>query len=237
MLPKSLTAVRQAGVKSQLCIAAMILERIVGRDVSKPISSKRFHDIHYLRQMLFCVFSALHQAQKKLAFHHADLRLPNIMEVIPDAHTIAASTTDPPRAGTIQEAAQFEAEHIPVASGLTGNLSLATPSDDRMQPLAGTQSGVGLMGSHGDGLPSVNTYSSDLAGLQTEASRAAHFKVTHMLDMQAHSSQLLPCFAQTRCTQVSACHHLPLTEALHQACPPPSSSAPLMLDSSTTQQT
>jgi len=78
MLPKSLTAVRQAGVKSQLCIAAMILERIVGRDVSKPISSKRFHDIHYLRQMLFCVFSALHQAQKKLAFHHADLRLPNI---------------------------------------------------------------------------------------------------------------------------------------------------------------
>ncbi|KAL0030818.1 hypothetical protein WJX77_007974 [Trebouxia sp. C0004] len=156
---------------------AMILERIVGRDVSKPISSKKFHDIHYLRQMLFCVFSGLHQAQKKLAFHHADLRLPNIMEVVPDAHTIAASTTDPPRAGNIQEAAQFEAEHIPTASGLTGNLSSATPSDARMRPLTGTQSGVGLMGSHGDGHSSIKTYSSDLAGLQTAASRAAHFKM------------------------------------------------------------
>ncbi len=192
LLPKSVTAVRQAGVESHLCIAAMILERIVGRDVSKPISSKQFHDIHYLRQMLFCVFSALHQAQKKLAFHHADLRLPNIMEVVPDAHTIAASTTDPPRAGTIQEAAHFEAEHIPTTSGRTGNLSSATPIEARMQPLAGTQSGVGPMGTHGDGHPSIKTYSSDLAGLQTEASRAAHFKVSNMLDTQTHSSQLLP---------------------------------------------
>ncbi|DBA71037.1 TPA: hypothetical protein ACH3X2_011464 [Trebouxia sp. C0005] len=156
---------------------AMILERIVGRDVSKPISRKQFHDVHYLRQMLFCVFSALHQAQKKLAFHHADLRLPNIMEVVPDAYTIAASTADPPSAGTIQEAAQFEAEHIPTASGLTGNLSLATPIDASMQPIAGTQSGVGLMDSHNDGHPSIKAYSSDLAGLQTEASRAAHFKM------------------------------------------------------------
>ena len=188
MLPKSITATGQAGVESHLCIAAMILERIVGRDVSKPISSKQFHDIHYLRQMLFCVFSALHQAQKKLAFHHADLRLPNIMEVVPDAHTIAASTADPPRAGTIQEAAHFEAEHIPTTTGLTGNLSSATPIEARMQPLAD----VGLMGSHGDGQPSIKTYSSDLAGLQTEASRAAHFKVSNMLDMQSRSSQLLP---------------------------------------------
>ena len=185
VLPKSITAVGQAGVESHLCIAAMILERIVGRDVSKPISSKQFHDIHYLRQMLFCVFSALHQAQKKLAFHHADLRLPNIMEVVPDAHTIAASTADPPRAGTIQEAAHFEAEHVPTMSGLTGHLSSATPIEARMQPLAG----AGLMGSHGDGQPSIK---SDLAGLQTEASRAAHFKVSNMLDMQSHSSQLLP---------------------------------------------
>ena len=196
MLPNTAIAVKQAGVESQLCIAAMILERIVGRDVSKPISSKQFHDIHYLRQMLFCVFSALHQAQKKLAFHHADLRLPNIMEVVPDAHTVAASTTDPPRAGTIQEAAQFESEHIPTTSGLTGNLSSATPIHARMQPLAGTQSGVGLMGSHGDGQPSIKTYSSDLAGLQTEASRAAHFKVSNMLGMQTNAPQLLPCHAQ-----------------------------------------
>ena len=191
MLPKSMTSFRPADAELQLCIAAMILERIVGRDVSKPISSKQFHDIHYLRQMLFCVFSALHQAQKKLAFHHADLRLPNIMEVVPDAHTVAASTTDPPRAGTIQEAAQFESEHIPTTSGLTGNLSSATPIDASMQPLAGTQSGVGLMGSHGAGHPSITTYSSDLAGLQTEASRAAHFKVSNMLGMPMHPSSCL----------------------------------------------
>lgn len=221
MLPKSLTTVRQAGVESRLCIAAMILERIVGRDVSKPISSKQFHDVHYLRQMLFCVFSALHQAQKKLAFHHADLRLPNIMEVVPDAHTIAASTADPPRAGTIQEAAQFEAEHIPTTSGLTGNLSSGTPIDARMQPLPGTQSGAGLMGSHGhgEGQPSIKTYSSDLAGLQTEASRAAHFKVSNMLGMQTNASQLLPFHAQLQCAQGTACRCRTLTEALHLTCP------------------
>lgn len=114
------------------------------------------------------------------------------MEVVPDAYTIAASTADPPSAGTIQEAAQFEAEHIPTASGLTGNLSLATPIDASMQPIAGTQSGVGLMDSHNDGHPSIKAYSSDLAGLQTEASRAAHFKVSNMLDMQTHVPQLLP---------------------------------------------
>ncbi len=159
----------------------MILERIVGRDVSKPISSKAFHDVHYLRQMLFCVFSALSQAQRKLAFHHADLRLPNIMEVVPDAHTITASTNDAPSNGTVQEAAQFDAEHLSGQSKQGTDLGLATPSDARMQPLTGAQSGTaGLIGSamhRSDSNPAGKAYSRDLAGFETEQSRAAHFKV------------------------------------------------------------
>lgn len=67
----------------------MILERIVGRDVTNPIGAKGFHDVHYLRQMLFCVFKSLHQAQRKLAFHHADLRLANIMELMPAKDTMS----------------------------------------------------------------------------------------------------------------------------------------------------
>ena len=55
----------------------------MGRDVTNPIGAKGFHDVHYLRQMLFCVFKSLHHAQRKLAFHHADLRLANIMELMP----------------------------------------------------------------------------------------------------------------------------------------------------------
>lgn len=59
----------------------MILERIIGRDVAKPISSLDFNNAHHLEQMLYCVSKALHKAQRKLAFHHAYLQLQNIMEL------------------------------------------------------------------------------------------------------------------------------------------------------------
>lgn len=89
----------------------MILERIVGRDITKPIGKTQFHDVHYLRQMLFCTFKSLHQAQRKLAFHHADLRLANIMELLPEPERSIHSKqsgltrTTTPKSGRMQDAA------------------------------------------------------------------------------------------------------------------------------------
>ena len=105
----------------------MILERIVGRDITKPIAKTDFHDVHYLRQMLFCTFKSLHQAQRKLAFHHADLRLANIMELLPETdrshgHTDAPTNTPPSRSGKLQDASVQDMHY---ASGVL------PPSDTR----------------------------------------------------------------------------------------------------------
>ena len=91
-------------------LVAMILERIVGRDITKPISNTEFHDVHYLRQMLYCTFKSLHKAQRKLAFHHADLRLANIMELMPETershgNTGALHGATTAKSGKLQDAA------------------------------------------------------------------------------------------------------------------------------------
>ena len=72
--------------------AGFVLERIHGRNSDKRIGLPSFHDITYVRQLLFSTFKSLHMAQRQLAFHHADLRLANIMEVDP-------SITPPSTAG------------------------------------------------------------------------------------------------------------------------------------------
>ena len=110
------------------CSAAIILERIVGHDVTKAVSEAAFCDVHYLQQMLHSVFTALHQAQRKLAFHHADLRLANIMEALPSAfEDNAPCSSMTPRAGTIQAAALFDSQHV---SGVLQHLpsNVDTPS-------------------------------------------------------------------------------------------------------------
>lgn len=61
--------------------AGFVLERIHGANSDKHVGNPAFHDITYIRQLLFSVFKSLHAAQRQLAFHHADLRLANIMEV------------------------------------------------------------------------------------------------------------------------------------------------------------
>ena len=98
------------------CAAAMILERIVGRDITKPIGKHEFHDVHYLRQMLYCTFKSLHQAQRKLAFHHADLRLANIMELLPETEQSHGGTppSNPttPRSGKVQDASQHDTHYV-----------------------------------------------------------------------------------------------------------------------------
>lgn len=106
----------------------------MGHDVTKPVSKPAFCDVHYLRQMLFCVFTALHRAQRKLAFHHADLRLANIMEALPTAFSDKPPDSSlTPRIGTIQAAAMFDSQHV---SGVLQHLpsSLDTPRSTDNSP-------------------------------------------------------------------------------------------------------
>jgi hypothetical protein len=61
----------------------MILEKLNGWEVYKRVDTPTFHNIHYVREMLFQVFQALDRAQQKLGFDHADLGMRNIMEHYP----------------------------------------------------------------------------------------------------------------------------------------------------------
>lgn len=57
------------------------MERLDGITVAKRVSDEAFHDVHYLRRMLFLTFSALNYAQRTLGLHHSDLRMANVMEI------------------------------------------------------------------------------------------------------------------------------------------------------------
>ncbi|KAK9843419.1 hypothetical protein WJX81_001420 [Elliptochloris bilobata] len=59
----------------------MLLERLDGRSPAKVVGAKDFHDIGYLRDLLFNIFTALDVGQRRMGFHHADLRIDNVMEV------------------------------------------------------------------------------------------------------------------------------------------------------------
>ena len=86
LLPVVMHATQKANMNPPclcLMLAGFILERIHGRNSDKRIGQPSFHDITYVRQLLFSTFKSLHMAQRQLAFHHADLRLANIMEVDP----------------------------------------------------------------------------------------------------------------------------------------------------------
>ena len=85
--------------------AGFILERIHGANSDKCVGNPAFHDITYIRQLLFSVFKSLHAAQRQLAFHHADLRLANIMEVtdpISSTTAFASRTTSSSNSSTSQ---------------------------------------------------------------------------------------------------------------------------------------
>ncbi|GAB4817323.1 hypothetical protein N2152v2_004369 [Parachlorella kessleri] len=68
--------------------SGMILEKINGWESFKRLEADSFHNIHYVREMLFqaslgVAFSALDRAQRRMGFHHADLGLRNVMEHYP----------------------------------------------------------------------------------------------------------------------------------------------------------
>lgn len=62
----------------------MMMEKIQGWSVASRITDPSFHNIHYIREMLYQVFSALDRAQRYLGFNHADLGLNNVMEHYPE---------------------------------------------------------------------------------------------------------------------------------------------------------
>ena len=127
------------------CFAGFILERIHGHNSDKRIGKPTFHDITYVRQLLFSTFKALHAAQRQLAFHHADLRLANIMEVSPSVSAAPVNSrrmTNPMssnnigvQAGTFHHAKTDSAQDtaMPSTADLTSNPS-AIPSVSHQQP-------------------------------------------------------------------------------------------------------
>ncbi|EFN56123.1 expressed protein [Chlorella variabilis] len=72
-----------AGKNGQEHFSGMLMEELHGFEVYKRIDVPEFHNIHYVREMLFQSFSALDRAQRKVGFHHADLGMRNIMEHYP----------------------------------------------------------------------------------------------------------------------------------------------------------
>ena len=78
-----LVMIDDGGRDKRASFSGMIMERLTGWTINKRIMDPAFHNIHYVREMLFQVFSALDRAQRAVGFHHADLGLRNVMECYP----------------------------------------------------------------------------------------------------------------------------------------------------------
>ncbi|PSC76125.1 kinase-like superfamily [Micractinium conductrix] len=63
--------------------AGMVMGELRGWEIYKRIETPHFHNISYIKTMLYQVFSALDRAQRALGFHHADLGMRNILEHYP----------------------------------------------------------------------------------------------------------------------------------------------------------
>lgn len=165
-----------------LSAVGFILERIHGRNSDKRIGQPTFHDITYVRQLLFSTFKSLHMAQRQLAFHHADLRLANIMEVDP-------STTPPSSAAASRRTTNSSNSS---SATPTHNTPLQTPvhhaksdsAQDAAMPSV-TQSPFGTeLSSHPSTIPStvpdVNNTEPQLSNhwsLEDQAQIVHHFKI------------------------------------------------------------
>ena len=67
----------------QVIFRGLMMEKIQGYSVAARVTDPTFHNIHYIREMLYQVFSALDTAQRLTGFCHADLGLNNVMEHYP----------------------------------------------------------------------------------------------------------------------------------------------------------
>lgn len=72
--------------KGTATFQGLSMERMNGWPISKRVMDPSFHNIHYVREMLFQVLSALDRAQRALGFNHADMGLGNVMEHYPEVY-------------------------------------------------------------------------------------------------------------------------------------------------------
>ncbi|KAK9861793.1 hypothetical protein WJX84_005472 [Apatococcus fuscideae] len=73
-----------AGIEKDGKFLGMMLERINGDGVNKRIQPRGVVlDVHYIREALFAIFTALDVGQRSYGFHHMDLRMDNVMEQLP----------------------------------------------------------------------------------------------------------------------------------------------------------
>jgi hypothetical protein len=79
-LPGFMAVGRALRSKDDNAMLAFELEKLHGTTVDKVIKDWSFNDINYIGDMLYEVFLTLDVAQRKLGFHHSDLRVANIME-------------------------------------------------------------------------------------------------------------------------------------------------------------
>ncbi|KAL4857795.1 NEDD8-activating enzyme E1 catalytic subunit [Chlorella vulgaris] len=143
----------EGGEGGKAAFSGMIMEKLNGWEVYKRVDTPEFHNIHYVREMLFQVFSALDRAQRKLGFHHADLGMRNVMEHYPRlweevqdsqaAKSRAAETgaaTSDTGAGRGAEAYEVAPGALPgeAARQATGNPAAAV-----VEPAAGKAAGPG----------------------------------------------------------------------------------------------
>ena len=63
----------------QVVFRGLMMEKINGFSVAARVTDPCFANIHYIREMLYQVFSALDTAQRRTGFCHADLGLNNVM--------------------------------------------------------------------------------------------------------------------------------------------------------------
>ncbi|KDD73951.1 hypothetical protein H632_c1704p1, partial [Helicosporidium sp. ATCC 50920] len=93
--------------KKSARFTGMIMEKMQGWDVHSRITDPTFHNIHYIREMLFQSFTSLDRAQRALGFHHADLGMRNIMEHYPQLYAEEEARVAE-SAASIAEAARAE---------------------------------------------------------------------------------------------------------------------------------
>ncbi|KAL6777875.1 hypothetical protein ACKKBG_A16025 [Auxenochlorella protothecoides x Auxenochlorella symbiontica] len=123
----------------RVTFTGMTMEKLQGWEVHKRLLEPDFHNIHYVREMLYQSFSALAAAQRKLGFHHADLGMRNIMECYPRVFTDVAEEQT---AKSLESLRQAESSGSDPAPG--------SPTSSTGEPAGGTSAAAKLNAADAD---------------------------------------------------------------------------------------
>jgi hypothetical protein len=94
--------------KHSVVFRGLMMEKIQGYSVASRVTDPTFHNIHYIREMLFQVFSALDAAQRRTGFCHADLGLNNVMEHYPVISSSLMETQRSQNLDAMKENSEFK---------------------------------------------------------------------------------------------------------------------------------